>query len=99
MSNYSIWKERVALLLEKNAIWEFVAQTQIPPTDAVLLEAHNKKDMKDRRIILDEVKDDIIPHIFEKKAARETWEALTKLYQNDNENQKMALREKLRIKE
>ena len=50
LSNYNIWKERIALLLEKNVIWKFVAQTQIPPTDAVLLEAHNKKDMKVRRI-------------------------------------------------
>jgi 2-phosphoglycerate kinase len=49
-----------------------------------------------RRIIVDGVKDHIIPHLSGKKAAKEMWDALVKLYQPNNQNRKMLLREKLR---
>jgi hypothetical protein len=95
-SNYSPWKERIALVLMENGIWEFADQKLTPPTDATQLADHNKKDVKARRIILDAVKDHVIPHLSGKKTTRDMWEALTKLYQSDNQNRKMVLREKLR---
>ncbi len=52
--------------------------------------------MNARHIILDGVKDHIIPHLSGKKSTREMWESLTKLYWSDNQNKKMVLREKLR---
>jgi hypothetical protein len=54
------------------------------------------KDVKDRRIILDGVKDHLIPHLSGKTPARDMWEALKSLFQSKNENRKMVLREKLR---
>jgi len=39
-----------------------------------------QRDVKNRRIILDAVKDHVIPHLFEKNTTREMWEALMKLY-------------------
>jgi hypothetical protein len=54
------------------------------------------KDVKARRIILDAVKDHLIPHLSEKKSAREMFVALTNLFQSSNTNRKMVLREKLR---
>jgi radical SAM superfamily enzyme len=47
-------------------------------------------------MIIDEVKDHIIPHLPGKKTTKEMWESLTKLYQSDNQSIKMMLREKLR---
>jgi 2-phosphoglycerate kinase len=44
---------------------------------------------------LDGVKDHVIPHLAEKKSAKDIWDALTKLSQSDNENNKMAVRDKL----
>jgi hypothetical protein len=52
--------------------------------------------VKERRIIIDGVKDHIIPHLSGKKTSKDMWEALTKLYQLDNQSRKMLLREKLR---
>jgi hypothetical protein len=60
------------------------------------LAAHELKDVKARRIILDAVKDHLIPHLSEKKSAREMFVALTNLFQSSNANRKMVLREKLR---
>lgn len=70
--------------------------TVTPPTDATQLAEHNKKDVKARMLILDAMRDHIIPHLSRKKSAKEMWEALTKLYQIHNHNKKMGLRDKLR---
>jgi hypothetical protein len=45
-----------------------------------VLGAHAKKDVKARRILVDGVKDHIIPHLYGKKIAKDMWEALVKLY-------------------
>ena len=87
----------------ENELWEEVVRNTttnpvtIPPsTDAMLLAAFNKKDIKAMRIILDAVKDHVIPHISGKDHAQEMWSALTRLFQSSNENRKMVLREKLK---
>ena len=48
------------------------------------------------KIILDVVKDHVIPHISAKDHAHEMWSALTDLFESTNENRKMVLREKLK---
>ena len=91
------------LILEENELWdEVVYNTTTNPivvtvaTDAQALSAFSKKDIKARRIILDAVKDHVIPHISSKTRAYKTWDALTSLFQSSNENSKMVLREKLK---
>jgi hypothetical protein len=66
------------------------------PTDPTLIAAYTKKSIKAKRIILDAIKDHLIPHVTGKINAYEMWESLTKLYQSTNENRKMVLREKLK---
>ena len=48
------------------------------------------------RIILDAVKDHVIPRISGKDHAHEMWSALIEMFQSTNENRKMVLREKLK---
>ena len=72
--NFVPWKARILLLLEEHELWPDVVRntTTYPiviPTDATVLAAFNKKDCKARRIILDAVKDHIIPHISGKDKA------------------------------
>jgi hypothetical protein len=62
----------------------------------MLLAAYSKKNVKAKRMLLDAMKDHIIPHVSGKKNAYKMWEALTKIYQSGNQNRKMVLREKLR---
>jgi hypothetical protein len=62
-SNFSPWRERIALVLEEQGLWEFVEGTPAPPTNLTQLAAHTRKDVKARRIIIDGVKDHIIPHL------------------------------------
>ena len=60
-SNFSPQRARITLVLEENEIWEFFDKTQTPPTNSTQFAAHNKKDVKARRIVLDWLKDHIIP--------------------------------------
>jgi hypothetical protein len=48
------------------------------------------KEAKAQRIILDGVKDPLIPHLAEKNATHDMWEALKNLYEAKNQNRKMA---------
>ena len=47
-------------------------------------------------IILDGVKDHIVPHLSGKKITSEMWKALESLYQSKNKNRKMVLQERMR---
>jgi putative lipoic acid-binding regulatory protein len=77
-------------------LWEFANTKLTPPTDPKDLVAHELKDVKSKRIILDVVKDHLIPHISEKKSSKDMFVALTNLFQSNNTNRKMVLRENLK---
>jgi len=57
--------------------------------------AMEKKDIKAQRVILEVVKDHLIPHVSEKNSTKEMYDALVSLFQSDNLNRKMILRTKL----
>ena len=86
--NFVSWKSRIVLLLRENELWdEVVNNTTAHPiaipsatTDPVATTAFGKKDIKAMRIILDAVKDHVIPHISAKDHAHEMWSALTGLF-------------------
>jgi hypothetical protein len=96
VSNYSLWKQRIMLLLIENNIWEFANSIMTPPTNPKELTVHDRKDLKSWRIILHRVKDHLIPHLSRNNSANDMWEALKSLFQSKNENRKMVLRAKLR---
>jgi hypothetical protein len=71
------WKERIVLLLDEAELWDIVNSTQLNPiavpTDATLLAEFQKKNMKVKRIILDAIKDHVIPHVAGKENAFVMW--------------------------
>jgi hypothetical protein len=89
-TNFGAWKERMILLLQENELWDIVENTtnrpMVVPTDATLLAACTKKNIKAKSIILDSIKDHLIPDLTGKTNAYEMWESLTKFYQSTNEN-------------
>ena len=99
-ANFSPWKARISLILEENELWDIVHSTTtnhvVVLVDATDKAAFMKRDVKKRRIILDVVKDHVIPHISAKDHAFQMWTTLTNLCQSSNENNKMVLREKLK---
>ena len=102
-ANYCASRATIILLLEENELLEVVENLPAnpiavpnPTIDLIAYTAFHKKDVKARRMILDAVKDHIIPHIGQLGRAHEMWDSLTKTYQFSNENRKMVLREKLK---
>jgi hypothetical protein len=96
ISNYLQWKVRLSVALKENKIYSYVSfVVETPTVDHVALDLYEVKEAKAQRIILDGVKDHLIPHLAEKKTAKEMWDALKNLLEAKNENQKMALKAKL----
>jgi 2-phosphoglycerate kinase len=96
ISNYLQWKVQMSTILKENKIWNYVGSVVVvPTTDLVALDLNEIKEAKVQRIILDGVKDHLIPHLAEKKTAKEMWDALKNLFVAKNENRKMALKAKL----
>ena len=65
--NFSPWKARIVLILEDSELWIIVNSTTADsvtvPADVVAKDAFEKRDIKPRRILLDAIKDHVIPHI------------------------------------
>jgi hypothetical protein len=63
--------------------------------DTQELAAHRKREVKAKRVLLDSMKDHLIPRIFEKKTAKKMYEALVSMYQSRNSNRKLISRHQL----
>ena len=64
--NFSPWNKQITIVLLVNGLWEFVDKDILVTSDATLVLEHNTKYVKARGIILDGVKDRMIPHITRK---------------------------------
>ena len=75
---------------------EHIDSTMIAATNPTDLAAWKKIDSRAMLIIMDGVKDHIVPHISGKNAIAEMWTDLESLYQSKNKKQKMVLQERMR---
>ena len=85
-------------VLEDNEPKEFVDSDVPKPTssDVALLDAWKKKVAKIRRILLEDVKDHIVSSLHEKATPFAMWKVLTYLFQSNNDQSKLALKDKLK---
>jgi hypothetical protein len=89
------WKDRILLLLEENDLKEYVEGVVPSPTNPHELLAHVKKVVKAKRVLLDSVKDHMIPHIYEKKIVKDVYGDLVCLYQSENVGRKFIFKNQL----
>ena len=68
-------------VLEANNLRDHAEQTLATPTDPDLLQKHKEVAGHAKRLIMDGIKDHIVPHLAEKKTANEMWKALISLYE------------------
>lgn len=71
VSNFLQWKVRFIAVLKENKIWSFVSTASVPPVDPIALDVYEVKEAKAQRIILDGVRDALIPNLAEKRTAHE----------------------------
>jgi hypothetical protein len=96
VENFCAWKYRIGLILEENDLAKFVKGEIMEPDDAAEKAKHQKDTIRAKRIIADSIKDHLIPYVSSKKTLKEMFDALTRLYEGKNINQKMNLRTQLK---
>lgn len=94
--NFSAWKKRIKCVFEESEVWDIVEKQPTITTNATPLAKCKKLNARAKRLILDGVRDHIIPHVRGKDYAYEMWASLISIYQSSNENKNMVLREKLK---
>ena len=80
------------MVLEENEL-DFYIQEEVPVPEGDEAKAlHKKKLVKAKRIIVDSIKDHLIPQVSSLKTPKSMFDALTKLFEGKNINRKMTLR-------
>ena len=67
--NFPTWKETITNILDFSDAEEHTDSTKVAPTDPTDLEAWKKIDSRSMMIIMDGVKDHVVPHLSCKKIA------------------------------
>ena len=86
-SNFVVWKARILSILDRYRIKDFALKTIAIPVDPAENEKYEEAMARAKCIILDGVKDHVVPHIVEKDTTNEMWDALKKLYHTQKREQ------------
>ena len=95
-SNFVVWKARILFVLDKNRVQHFSLRMIAIPVGPADNDKYEEAMARAKIIILDGVKDHVVPHIAEKETTNDMWEALKKLYQHTYMQRKMLLENQLR---
>ena len=94
--NFQSWKYRISMVLEENELDSYINE-EVPVLEEDEAEALHKKNLvMAKRIIVDSIKDHLIPQVSSLKTPKAMFDALTKLFKGKNINQKMTLRNQLK---
>jgi hypothetical protein len=91
------WKERFLLLFKENDVKECVESVVVAPSDPQELEAHKNKEGKAKHVLIESMKDHLIPHIAEKENSKDMYDYFVVLYQNKNTDMMLHLKHQLQI--
>ena len=83
---FPTWKERITRILDISDAEEHIDSMKVAPTDPTDLAAWKKIDSRAMLIIMDGVKDHIVPHLYCKNTSAKMWTDLESLYQSNNKN-------------
>ena len=93
--NFRAWKYRISLVLEENELDSYIsAEVPVPEGDEANT-VHKKKLVMEKRIIVDSIKDHLIPQVSSLKTPKAMFYSLSKLFEGENINQKMNMRNQL----
>ena len=62
-NNYRAWKFKIFLVLEEDDLLDYVQEEVAEPEDEEAKVKYKKNLVREKRIIADSIKDDLIPHI------------------------------------
>ena len=96
-SNYIVWKDRMEEILEDNGLKDLIDQEAPKPAAANAQELVEWKKflVRVRRILLEGVRDHIVSSLHGKETPFSLWKTLKDLYKKNNDQRKLALKDKL----
>jgi hypothetical protein len=105
-SNFRAWKTRIDLILAKNKMLdivkgkimepEFEEGKEKEPQNIVVMEKFKDRDINAMSIIVESIKDHLIPYISHLDSSNKIYDALTNLFSIKNIGQVMSLKNELR---
>jgi hypothetical protein len=96
VDNFLAWKYRVMLILEDNDLEYFVKEEVPEPEEDVAKAKYKKSLVKAKRIIVDSIKDHLIPRVSSLTTPKKMFDSLSRYYEGNNINWKMTLRTQLK---
>ena len=93
--NFFSWKPRILIALEENDFLEHVNSIVSEPSDEATKAQWKKNKMMARKIMIDFIKDNLIPVISKLESTKEMFDTLKELYEINNTSKALALRNQL----
>jgi putative lipoic acid-binding regulatory protein len=105
-SNFRAWKTRIDLILTKNKVLDimkgkimephFEEAKEKEPQNVAVMEKFKDNNINDMSIIVDSIKDHLIPYISHLDSSKKMYDALTNLFSVRNIGQVMSMKNELR---
>ena len=81
VSHFKAWKYRVNLILEENKLLKLIQSEQPEPQAAEAKEEHQMQLIRAKRIIVDSIRDHLIPIVSSRKTPKEMYDALSRPFE------------------
>ena len=96
ISNFRSWKSRMLMLLNEQDLKDHVLKDILELEVARDKTKHKKNEVVAMRIIMDSVRDHLVPIISNQDSVKKMYEALRNLFENENLSRIIALKDQLR---
>lgn len=96
IANFLAWKKRIDLLLKENEILDYVKGSVIVPTkeQTQALTKYNKDETSTQRILIESIKDPLIPYVFKLETSKEIYDKLVELFSISTNGEVISLHKK-----
>ena len=96
LEKFLAWKYRIGLIMKENGLEKYIKNEITKPKEVEAKEKHKQDLIKAMRIIVDSIKDHLIPQVSSKKTPKKMYDALSRMYEGKNINKNMNLRTQLK---
>ena len=94
-SNYTTWKLQMKVTLKDNDLKQFIKKSNQPPKENDELNKWEKDNARAMKLIVDGVKDHLLPIIFELDTAHEMLQTLEEMFEINNTTRILNLKDSL----
>ena len=89
LEKFLSWKYRIGLIVKENGLEKYIKNEVVELEEAEAKEKHEQDLIKAMRIVVDSIKDHLIPQVSSKKTPKKMYDALSRMYGGRNINKKM----------